>query len=160
MKRTSLSLQKSCKQRWRTSAAHISHTQTWAPGAPRRALLTADGFQNVTSMLKHLEKIVLITDLERKDSGRRPGQGSYLAFFLFRERRRSVFARLSGRGRSRLYTFSPPYHFRDNHTKVFVSRSILARFQQATPRSKALDLRFIIAKQEVNRGNSNGIIAI
>ena len=56
MKRTSLSLQKSCKQRWRTSAVHISHTQTGAPGAPRRALLTADGFQNLTSMQKHWEK--------------------------------------------------------------------------------------------------------
>ena len=50
-------------------------------------------------------------------------------------------------------------HFRDNHTKVFVSRSILARFRPATPRSKAVDLRFFIAKQEVNRGNSDGIIA-
>ena len=146
---------------------HISHTQTGAPGAPRRELLTADGFQNLTSMLKvkHWEKIVLIT--QRKDSDRRPGQGSYLAFFLFRERHRSVFARLSGRCRSRLYTFSPPYHFRDNHPtsetitqKPFVSRSILARFRQANPRSKALDLRFIIAKQEVNRGNSDGIITI
>ena len=92
---------------------HISYTQTGAPGAPRRALLTADGFQNLTSMLKHWEKIVLST--QRKDSDRRPGQGSYLAFFLFRERRRSVLARLSGRCRFRLYTFSPPYHFRDNH---------------------------------------------
>ena len=34
-------------------------------------------------------------------------------------------------------------HFRDNHTKVFVSLSILARFRQETPRSKALDLRFL-----------------
>ena len=92
---------------------HISHTQTGAPGAPRRALLTADGLQNLTSMLKHWEKIVLST--QRKDSDRRPGQGSYLAFFLLRERRRSVLARLSGRCRSRLYTFAPPYHFRDNH---------------------------------------------
>ena len=82
MKRTSLSLQKSCKQRWRTSAVHLSHTQTGAPVAPRRVLLTADGFQNRTSMLKHLEKIVLIT--QGKDSDRRPGQGSYLAFFLQR----------------------------------------------------------------------------
>ena len=49
-------------------------------------------------------------------------------------------------------------HFGDNHTKVFVSRSILARFRQANPRSKALDLRFIITKQEVNRCNSDGII--
>ena len=103
MKRTSLSLQKSCKQRWRTSAVHTSHTQTGAPGAPRRALLTADGFQNLTSMLKHLAKIVLIT--QRKDSDRRPGQGSYLAFFLFGERPRSVFARLSGRCRSRFIHF-------------------------------------------------------
>ena len=92
---------------------HTSHMQTGAPGASRRALLTADGFQNLTSMLKHLAKIVLIT--QRKDSDRRPGQGSYLAFFLFGEWRRSVFARLSGRCRSRLYTFSLPYHLRDNH---------------------------------------------
>ena len=66
---------------------HISHTQTGAPGAPRRALLTAAGFhckfQNLTSMLKHWEKIVLIT--QRKDSDRRPGQGSYLAFSVCSE---------------------------------------------------------------------------
>ena len=30
--------------------------QTGAPGAPRRALLIGDGFQNLTSMLKYLEK--------------------------------------------------------------------------------------------------------
>ena len=55
--------------------------QTWAPGAPRRALLTADDFQNLTSMLEPLEIIMLIT--LKKDSGRRPGQGSYLALFQF-----------------------------------------------------------------------------
>ena len=72
MKRTSLSLQKSCKQRWRTSAVHISHTQTGDPGA-QRALLTADGFQNLTSMLKHWEKLCwlhrekILMDDQRKE---------------------------------------------------------------------------------------------
>ena len=143
---------------------HISHTQTGAPGAQRRALLTADGFQNLTSMLKHLEKIVLIT--QRKDSDRRPGQRSYLAFFLQRTASIFVFQAVRPLSIAVVYTFlSVPLqrqlsHFGENHTKVSVSRSILARFRQANPRSKALGLRFIIAKQEVNRGNSDGIFVI
>ena len=111
MKQTFLSLQKSCKQR--LPLICTSHTRMNPPGAPRRALWTADEFQNLTLMLEPLEKIGMIT--QRKDSGRRPGQRRYLAFFQFRERRRSVFARLSGRCRSQLCTFSPPFPFRDTH---------------------------------------------
>ena len=68
----------SCKQRWQTSAVHISDTHELHLGSHRSttsAVFTADGFQNVTSMLESLEIIVLIT--QRKDSGRRQGQGSY-----------------------------------------------------------------------------------
>ena len=120
MKRTSLSLQNLAAALTDLRRPHLTH----ANRGPRRPTMSAvDGFQNLTSMLKHWEKIVLIT--QRKDSDRRPAQGSYLAFFLFRERRRSVFARLSGCCRSRLYTFSHPYHFRDNHS---TSETITQKF--------------------------------
>ena len=133
MKRTSLSLQKSCQQRQRTSAMHITHThEPMLPALHDEPLLTADVFQNPTSMLEPLEKIVLIT--RRKDSDRQPGQGSYLAFFQFRERRRSVFCQaVRAQSIAVVYIFSSvplqrqSSHLRDNHTKIFVSWSILAR---------------------------------
>ena len=39
--------------------------QTGAPSAPRQALLTADGFQNLTSMLEPLENLVNLYTEER-----------------------------------------------------------------------------------------------
>ena len=65
------------------SAVHIWHTQAGAPGAPRRALLTADGFQTLTTMHESLENSVLIT--QREGSGRRPGQEGYIELFLSSE---------------------------------------------------------------------------
>ena len=155
MKWTSLSLQKSWKQRWRTSAVHIAHTHEPDRGYRRSPTNALDCWRlskpNVDTWT--LEKVVLIT--HRKDSGSRPGQRSYLAFFQFRARLRSVFARLAGRCRSRLYTFSPPYHFRDNHPtsetitqKFSFLGQFLLDFDQATPRSKALDPRFFIYKNK------------
>ena len=94
--------------------AHRTHAWT-RPGLQRSTKNAVDCWRLSKPKVEAWtsEENVLIT--QRKDSGSRQGQRSYFAFFQFRARLRSVFARLSGRCRSRLYTFSPPYHFRDNH---------------------------------------------
>ena len=105
-----------------------------APGAPRRALSTADGFQNLTSMLEPLERNVLW--LHRGKTRARK-----LFSFLSVQRTASICVCQAVRplSTSVVHIFpSVPLqrqssHFGDNHTKVFVSRSILAQFRQATP---------------------------
>ena len=80
-------------------------------------------------------------------------------FVWITQRKNSMFARLSGRYQSRLYTIS--HSFRDDLTKIFVSRLTLAQIRQSTwPSMESSGPRFSIAKQEAYRSNSYVIIAI
>ena len=130
IERTSLSQQKRCKQRWRSSVVHIWHTCKLNRCSRMSGVDSVGPSKTMVDALEPLEKVVWIT--QTKNSFGRPGQRSYLAFSQLKKQHRFVFTMLSGHYHSRLYTISPSHNFKDNHTKIFVSRSILARFRQAT----------------------------
>ena len=150
--RTSLSLQKPCKQRWWISRAHLT---TRTNRGSRRSTTSAVDRWRLSNPNRRCLNLWKQPCWSLRGKVLVDNQGKEVIFKFFLSSENSVdLCWISGQCQSRLNTFSPSYNFGDNHTKVFVSWSNFDWFQQATgyPSIESCWLQFFLQQNKKCRG--------